>query len=457
MNGLRARREMDMTTGPLTAAAMQPPANTHSPRVVIVGGGFGGLRAAQKLQGQPCQVTLIDRRNHHVFQPLLYQVATAGLSPADIASPIRSVLRKQANATVVMDEITEIDTAQRVARGANGEYPYDFLILAAGATHAYFGNEQWAEHAPGLKTVDDALEIRRRMLIAFEAAEQEADEAARRAKLTFVVVGGGPTGVEMAGALREIAVETIPKDFRRVDTSTARVMLVEGQGRLLAAMSETASARALADLQKLGVEVRLNAFVTDISDGCLNVGDERIAAETVVWAAGVKASPLGELLGAERDRAGRVKVNADCSVPGLNNVFVVGDMAHAIDSGTNAQVPGVAQGALQMGEHVAVQIIDRLSDPRKPATGAPFLYNDKGSMATIGRAKAVVDVGGRSFGGLIAWLLWCFVHVAFLVQFRNRVAVMSEWVWAYVWSVRGARLITGDVRTELHTSLDEAD
>lgn len=426
------------------------------PRVVIIGGGFAGLRAAKALADSPCRVTLIDQRNHHIFQPLLYQVATAALSPADIAAPIRGVLRKQDNANVVLDEVERVDVDTRTVFGTNGEYRYEFLIIAAGATHTYFGNDGWEHLAPGLKSLDDALEIRRRVLLAFEEAELEADEDARRAALTFVVVGGGPTGVETAGALREIAVESIPRDFRRVDTSTANILLVEGQDRLLPGMSESAGARALEDLREMGVDVRLNAFVTAVEHDCVRVGDSSIPARTIIWAAGVKAAPLTASLGAELDGAGRVRVEPDCSVPGHPEVFVVGDAAHLIDPATGEPVPGVAQGALQMGEHAAECIRDALAGGT-PAGRSAFRYNDKGSMATIGRAKAVVDVGKRSFGGLFAWLLWCFVHVAFLIHYRNRIMVMMQWVWAYLAHVRGARLITGGVRAQLENPIDDLD
>ncbi|MFT6398353.1 MAG: NADH dehydrogenase [Bradymonadia bacterium] len=409
---------------------------------MIIGGGFGGLCVAQRLASQPCEVAIIDRRNHHLFQPLLYQVATAGLSPADIAAPIRGVLRGQANATVVMADVSGIDTTRRTVTTADRQFDYDYLVVAAGATHAYFGHPEWEEHAPGLKSIEDALEIRRRVLLAFEAAEHATDEAERRRKLTFVVVGGGPTGVELAGALREIAVETIAQDFRHIDTSSARVLLVEGQDRLLAAMSENAGARALEDLTTMGVEVMLSSFVTSIEADRVVVGDDIIGTNTVVWAAGVQASSLGGMLGATLDRAGRVHVEPDCSVLGLTDVFVIGDMAHLVDPVSGEQVPGVAQGALQMGEHVAAEIATAIDGPSSKRPERVFVYNDKGSMATIGRARAVVDIGGRTVGGFVAWLLWCFVHVVFLVEFRNRAAVMLHWMWAYLAHVRGARLIT---------------
>lgn len=425
-------------------------------RVVIVGGGFGGLAVARGLRAAPVDVTLIDRRNHHVFQPLLYQVATAALSPADIAEPIRHVLRRQKNAQVLLGEVHSVDRAARRLHWDGGALEYDFLVLAAGARHAYFGNDRWSEQAPGLKTLDDALEIRRRVLLAFESAEMEADDAARRAELTFVVVGGGPTGVELAGALREIAAESIPSDFRRVDTSTARIVLLEGQDRLLAAMSETASARALRDLTEMGVEVRLGTLLVDLADDVLTlrVGErtEALPARNVIWAAGVQASPLGATLGTPLDRAGRVIVGGDCAIPDDPRVFVIGDMAALVDPKTEALVPGVAQGALQMGRFVAQTI--RAEAGGTGASRGAFRYRDKGSMATIGRARAVADVGRRSYGGFLAWLLWSVVHVAFLVSFRNRLFVMAGWAWSYVGRVKGARLITGDRRPEVTRTRD---
>lgn len=423
--------------------------NSKAPRpkrVVIVGGGFGGLAAARSLHLDAVDVTLIDRRNYHLFQPLLYQVATAALSPADIAEPIRRVLRSQKNAQVLLGAVSEIHLQEQLVHWDGGIVHYDFLILAAGATHAYFGREEWSTRAPGLKTADDALEIRRRVLLAFESAEMEDDEEARRAELTFVVVGGGPTGVELAGALREIAVESIQRDFRRVDTATARIVLVEGQSRLLSSMREASSERASADLEGMGVEVRLNTRLTEIAPDSvlLKVGDreETLPARNVIWAAGVRASSLGKTLGVPLDREGRVFVRPDCSLPDHPNAFVIGDMASFIDGATGARVPGVAQGALQMGEFVARIIRRELAQPSTPREA--FRYRDKGSMATIGRAKAVADIGNKSYGGLGAWILWSMIHIAFLVSFRNRLFVMFGWAWSYLAQVKGARLITGD-------------
>ena len=420
----------------------------------MVGGGFGGLAVTRALRNAPCQVLLFDRQNHHLFQPLLYQVATAALSPADIAQPIRSIFRRQDNVQVVLGEVESVDLARRFVLVGEDEVPYDWLVLAPGVTHAYFGNDHWARRAPGLKTIDDALEIRRRMLLAFEGAELEDDLEAREAKLTFVIVGGGPTGVELAGALREIAAQTIPRDFRRVDTSTARIILMEGQDRLLPGMSHRASARALRHLEGMGVEARLGAFVTDMDDATVAVGEERFPAANVIWAAGVQGSPLATSLGVELDRQGRVMVEPDCSVPGHPEVFVIGDLANLTDSGTGKPVPGVAQGALQMGRFVGGIIRDALAQGGPPAIRRPFHYVDKGTMATIGRARAVADIGELSFGGFFAWVLWSTVHVLYLVGFRNRLLVMVNWAWQWLIQARGARLITGNPRLRLTRQAD---
>jgi len=413
------------------------------PRVVVVGAGFAGLQVVRSLAETPCDVLLLDRRNHHVFQPLLYQVATAALSPADIAAPIRSILRRQSNVIVRLGEVTVVDPAERQVRLGDVPVAYDWLVLAAGATHAYFGHDDWAERAPGLKSVEDALEIRRRVLLAFEEAEIEQDEESRRAKLTFAVIGGGPTGVEMAGALREIAVETIPQDFRHVDTTTARIVLLEGGPRLLASMSNEASERALEDLRHMGVEVRLDTLVTNIDETRVWAGDEAFPAANVIWAAGVQAAPIAEGLGAPLDPQGRVLVESDCSIAGDPQVFVVGDLASLIDPETGLRVPGVAQGAIQMGEFVGrivrTEIEGEGDAPARPA----FRYRDKGNMATIGRAKAVADVSGYTCGGFVAWILWSLIHVFFLVGFRNRIIVMVNWAWQWIVQARGARLITG--------------
>jgi NADH dehydrogenase len=428
------------------------------PRVVIVGGGFGGLSAAKALQGVPVDVVLVDRRNHHLFQPLLYQVATATLSPADIATPIRKIFRRQRNVTVMMAEAQAVDPDRRVLVTDLGEIDYDYLVLAAGATHSYFSRDDWAEHAPGLKTIDDATEIRRRFLLAFESAELEDDPEARQAALTFVVVGAGPTGVELAGALAEIAHETIPHDFHLVDTTTARIILVEALDRVLPAMDPACSADALESLQHLGVEVQLGTRVTEIDDDGVRLGDEAVAADNVFWAAGVQASPIGASVASELDRAGRVIVADDLSLPDHPEIFAVGDLAHAVDPSTGEMVPGVAQGAIQGGRHAARVIA---SEVRAAAAGRPapqrkvFRYNDKGTLATIGRNKAVADLGRLKFRGLLAWLLWAVVHVMFLISFRNRLAVMLSWMWNYLFFDRGARLITGPARVMVRRSVLE--
>jgi NADH dehydrogenase len=416
--------------------------NGPLPRVVIVGGGFGGIAAAKVLAGLPVDVLLLDQRNHHVFQPLLYQVATAALSPADIASPIRHILSGQRNCRVVMARVEGVDLARRVIDVGGAEVEYDWLILAAGATHSYFGNRQWEQFAPGLKTLEDATEIRKRLLLAFESAEYEGSEEERRAALTFAVVGGGPTGVEMAGAIKEIAAHSIPADFRNIDTGTTRVVLFQGADRLLPGFAADLGERARRDLEKIGVEVRLNAKVTDIDARGVTVGDEFLPVRNVIWAAGVQANPLGRSLGVPLDRSGRIVVNPDLTVPGAPNVFVAGDLAAATSAKDGSLVPGVAQGAIQMGRYAGKVIAAELkaggARPRRP-----FSYHDKGSMATIGKGRAVAEVGRYHIGGLVAWLLWALIHVAFLVNFRNKVSVLSNWAWQLLTSSRGARLITG--------------
>ena len=421
------------------------PAST--PHVVILGGGFAGLYAAKALKRAAVHVTVIDRSNHHLFQPLLYEVATAALSPADIASPIRKILARQRNATVFMGEAQRIDLANRVVHLSDGTLHYDYLVIATGATHSYFGHDEWEPFAPGLKTIDDALEIRRRFLLAFEAAEREADPAARRAKLTFVVVGGGPTGVEMAGTMSELARRSIPRDFRSIDTTTARVILLEAQERLLTAYPPKLSEHAKRDLEKLGVDVRLNSRVTGIDGDGVMIGSERIEAENVIWAAGVLASDLGKSLGVPLDRQGRVIVERDLSIPGYPNVFVAGDLAHVVDPKTGKDVPGIAPAAMQMGRYVARVIAARAADSSSAVK--PFHYLDKGMLATIGRAKAVGIVFGISIAGLFAWLFWALIHIMFLIGFRNRLLVMLGWAWSYILFQRGARLITGESALEL--------
>jgi NADH:ubiquinone reductase (H+-translocating) len=412
-------------------------------RVVIVGGGFGGLQAAKALADAPLQVTLVDRRNHHLFQPLLYQVATAALSPADIAQPIRSVLRGQSNVDVVLAEVDAMDvTAKEIVLSENmGRLPYDYLILAAGAHHAYFGHDEWEPNAPGLKTLEDALNIRRRILTSFEEAEREPDPARRKALMTFVVVGGGPTGVEMAGAIAEIARFSLARDFRHIDTRDAKVILIEAGTQLLGAFPDRLSRHALRDLERLGVQVRFGKPVTAIAPDAVTVGDEIIPANTIVWAAGVQASPLGSSLGVELDRAGRVLVNPDLSVPGHPEIFVIGDLASLKDA-RGRPLPGVAQVAMQQGAWAAANILRAIEG--KPARA--FRYRDLGNMATIGRNSAVAEIRGLRLTGFVAWLAWAVVHILNLIGFRNRVLVALQWLWDYLTFQRGARLITGSAR-----------
>ncbi len=420
-------------------------------RVFIVGGGFAGLAAAKALRSAPCEVTVVDRSNHHVFQPLLYQVATASLSPADISAPIRTVLRGQRNAQVVLAQATGVDIEQRRLRVRDGYVTYDYLILAAGATHAYFGHDDWATIAPGLKSIEDATALRRRILLAFESAEYEGSETARRAALTFGIVGGGPTGVELAGAIKEIAGRTIPRDYRHIDTRTTRVILLQGDNRLLPTYPQNLSDRAKRDLERMGVEVRLNSIVTHVTAEGLYVGQEFIPVRNIIWAAGVKASALGASLGVPLGRSGHVIVGPDLSVPGHPEVFVIGDMAAAKSADTGKPVPGVAQGGIQMGEYVGRMLADELGGKAKPETRKPFSYYDKGSMAVIGKAKAVAWIGKFKFGGFFAWLLWGGIHISFLIGFRNRVQVLMSWFWNWLLNSRDARLITGDSRITIHT------
>ncbi len=424
-----------------------------TPRVVVVGGGFGGLNAAWALRAAPVEVVVIDRRNHHLFQPLLYQVATASLSPADIATPIRKALRRQRNARVALGEVMAVDLAAKRVQCEDVALGYDWLVLGAGATHSYFGRDEWARFAPGLKTVEDATEIRNRFLLAFESAELEGDAESRRAILTFVVVGAGPTGVELAGAMIEIARTAIPRDFRAIDTTTARVILIEAQERVLPSFAEECSRAARRHLEQLGVEVWTGMYVTEVDAGGVRAGDQRIEARNVIWAAGVQASGLARSLGAPLDKAGRVMVEADGSLPGHPEAFVIGDLAHMKDP-TGAQVPGMAQGAIQSGRHVG-RIIAREARARHRGESAPprpaFRYRDKGSLATIGRNKAVADLRGLHLHGRIAWVLWAVVHVWSLISTRNRFAVMLSWMWDYIFFDRGARLITGDAEVQVRS------
>ncbi|HEY8009822.1 MAG TPA: NAD(P)/FAD-dependent oxidoreductase [Rudaea sp.] len=410
------------------------------PHIVIVGGGFGGLWAARGLAKAPVRITLIDRCNYHLFQPLLYQVATAGLAAVDIAAPLRHILSAQANVGVLMAEVAQVDRAASAVQLADGtRLQYDTLLLASGSTHAYFGHDDWAAHAPGLKTLDDAEVILRRVFGAFEQAELHADAAlARDAWLTFVVIGAGPTGVELAGTLIEIARHTLKREFRRIDTSKARVMLVEAGPRVLATFPEILSAKARVQLERLGVEVLTSSPVTAVDADGIAIGDRRIAARTVLWAAGVAASKLGATLGAPLDHAGRVQVNADLSVPGAPNIFVAGDLAALVLDGE--PVPGVAPAAKQMGAYVARVISGRIAGSTPP----PFRYRDDGALATIGRWAAVVDLGRVRLSGAFAWCFWLTVHIFFLIGFRNRLRVMIDWSWGYWKYYRGARIILGN-------------
>lgn len=423
------------------------------PSVLIVGGGFAGLQCAKALATAPVDITLADRHNYHLFQPLLYQVATAVLSPADIAAPIRRVLRKQQNTQVILARLDSVDLQRRLAVFPGGAIAYDYLVLATGAAHSYFGHDDWATLAPGLKTVDDALEIRRRVLLAYEAAEWEADTAARQAKLTFVVVGGGPTGVELAGALKEIAAQTIPRDFRHIDTTTAQVILVEANDRLLAALPEPLGRRALRDLQQMGVQVRLNNRVTEVCEGAVRIGAELLTAENIIWAAGVRGSEVTESLGVELDPQGRVKVNGDLSLPGHPEVFVIGDLALVIDNKTGQSVPGVAPAAIQMGKHVARTIRAEVTSGEQPLPNRIFRYRDKGGMATIGRNRAVAYIAGRHFGGFGAWLIWSLVHIIPLIDFRSRLTVIFSWAWSYFSVSKNVRLITGRPQMKVKETL----
>ena len=406
-------------------------------QVVIVGGGFAGLNAAKALRkNKTVEVTLIDRRNHHLFQPLLYQVAMAGLSPADIAAPIRSILSGQKNLRVLQEAVTSIDFESQKVVTSNESIPFDFLLLACGATHSYFGNDHWEPYAPGLKTLEQATEIRRRVLTAFEAAETTHDPAERKRLLTFVVVGGGPTGVELAGAIGEMSRFTLAKDFRNIDAKQARIILVEGESRILTMFDEKLSSHAMRNLEQLGVQVWTNSLVTNISETSVQVGEETIQCETVLWAAGVQASPLGKQLGFETDRQGRVVVNHDLSIPEHPNIFVAGDMAHFKNEDGNA-LPGVAPVATQQGLFFAKTVEQEIAG--KPR--GTFRYLDKGQMATIGRSKAIVESGNFKVTGFFAWIMWLVVHIYYLTGFRNRLFVVINWAWSYLTFRRGARLI----------------
>ena len=417
-----------------------------SHKVVIIGGGFGGLTLARSLKNAPVDVTLLDRANYHLFQPLLYQVATGSLSPANIAAPLRQVLRKQRNTTVLLAEATDIDTQNRFVILKDGKIPYDTLVVASGSSHQYFGHDEWEKSAPGLKTVEDATDMRSRILLAFEAAERESDPEKRRAWLTFVIVGGGPTGVELAGALGEIANDTVRHDFRDIDPSTSQIILVEGTERILPTYPPSLSEAARKMVERLGVTVRTGAFVVDIQPESVSIraGDrtEKIETRTILWAAGVLASPLGRALakdaGAPLDKASRIIVQPDMTVPGHPEIFVIGDLANFSHQG-GKPLPGVAQPAIQQGRYVAKVIERRL----KNENTEPFHYNDKGNLAVIGRGAAVADLNWLRLTGWPAWLIWIFIHLVNIVQFQNRILVLWQWGWLYVSYDRSARLITG--------------
>ena len=396
-------------------------------------------------------MTLMDRRNHHVFQPLLYQVATASLSPADISAPIRTVLRGQDNCEIVLAEVTAIDPASRRLMGEEHAAAYDYLILAAGATHAYFGHDEWATIAPGLKSIEDATRLRRRILLAFESAEYEADEEARRAALTFGIVGAGPTGVELAGAIKEVAGQTLPEDYKHIDTRTTRVILFEAGDRVLPTFPPKLSARARRDLERMGVEVRTSSAVTNVTREGIYIGEEFTPLRNVFWAAGVRASPLGATLDVPLDRTGRVIVGPDLTIPGHAEVFVTGDMAAARSADTGEPVPGVAQGGIQMGRYAGRTIAGEVTGRTAPDRRQPFVYRDKGTMAIIGKAKAVAVIGRIQTGGFLAWLLWGGIHIAFLIGFRNRLKVLTSWFWSWLLNARDARLITGDAGLEIRS------
>jgi NADH dehydrogenase len=434
-------------------------------RVVIVGAGFGGLFAARTLSSHPVQITLIDRQNFHTFQPLLYQVATAGLSPGEIAAPIRWIMRSRRNVEVLMSEVQDFDLSRRSVKLDAGEIAYDYLIVAAGASHAYFGHDEWEPFAPGLKTIEDALEIRRRVLLAFELAERQAieskhDKSAEPVQLNFIVVGGGPTGVELAGTLAEIARQVLANEFHSIDPTRTRIILLEGGPRLLPAYPEDLSRSAEEQLRHLGVEVHTSALVTRVEPGSVHMGETRLSAAVILWAAGVAASPLGKKLGVPVDRAGRVLVNPDLSISGHPEVFVIGDLA-ALRDEEGKWLPGVAPVAMQEGKATARNIANELQGESRKN----FHYWNKGNLATIGRAAAVADFGKIHISGFLAWLSWLFIHIFFLIGFRNRLIVLIQWAWSYLTYERGARLITGDKslpgweqvqkeETEIHSAAD---
>ena len=443
MQDCAANEAMNDDFSPTTTPRSVATGRLATPRVVIIGAGFGGLSAAKALARAPADIVVIDERNYHLFQPLLYQVATAGLSPADIAGPIRSILAHQKNARVVLGRVTGVDAARRLVKLQDRDIPYDTLIVATGARHAYFGHDEWAAVAPGLKKIDDATRVRRKILLAFERAENESDEAERRRLMTFVVVGGGPTGVEMAGAIAELAKVALASDFHFIDPAMSQIILVEAGPRVLPAFPETLSDVAKRSLVRLGVEVRVNSPVTDCTADGVTIGDQRIESRTIIWAAGVAASPAAEWLNAEHDRLGRAMVGSDLTLPGHPEIFVIGDTANVRDEAGNT-LPGVAPVAKQQGAYAARVIRARLA--AQPAV-PPFHYRNFGNLATIGRTAAVADFGFLRLSGFVAWVVWCVVHIYFLIGFRNRVAVAFDWLWAYLTFQRGARLIT-DVEME---------
>jgi NADH dehydrogenase len=417
--------------------------SNKQPEVIIIGGGFGGIEVAKGLGNTQVRVFLADRRNYHLFQPLLYQVATSVLSGEKIASPIRHVLKSQKNTTVALAEIIGIDLDKQIVYGQRAGRHYDYLVIAAGLEQSYFGHDEFRANAPGLKTLDDAMEIRRRILVAFEEAEFEVDEASRQGKLTFVIVGGGPTGVELAGSIIETATWTLPKEFRHIDTKTARVILVDRGDHLLGGMPPKMGRHAQDDLEEMGVEIWLNRSVTSVQEDGVMIGEQYVPAENVFWAAGVQGTPLAGSLDLEKDHMGRVKVGPDLSIPGHPEVFVVGDAAHLADPENGNPIPAVAQGAIQMGKFVAEMIRKEIAGTSQ-GERSTFRYRDKGSMATIGRGKALASINDRTFSGFFGWLMWGVVHIMFLVGFRSKMVVMMDWVWNYLVNERGARTITGD-------------
>jgi NADH dehydrogenase len=414
------------------------------PHVIIIGAGFGGLEAAKHLGNKPVRVTIIDRTNYHLFQPLLYQVATAALSPADIAAPVRAILENYANIDTLLGEVQSVDVAARTVRTTERELHYDYLVVATGARHSYFGHDEWEKLAPGLKSLEDALEIRRRILMAFEFADKTEDPAARAAAMNFVIIGGGPTGVEMAGAIAEIARKTLAKDYRHIDPSKSRVILIEGEKRVLSGFPEDLSASALKQLQDLRVEVRLGVHAENLSDNGLKVAGEFIPCRVKIWAAGNTASFVGKTLGVPVDRAGRVLVQDNLTIPGHREVQVIGDLANFSSTKDGKPLPGVSPVAIQQGRHAAKNILHMIAG----AAPQRFYYWDKGSMATIGRNKAVADLNFVHFSGFPAWLAWLFIHIFFLVGFRNRIAVIFQWAWSYLTFNKGARLITRNFQAE---------